>query len=68
MAISDPLHTLCSNLTQARRAEYNVIMKTMCHIGYHHNAFVALHWYGETLLITGRTHCFHDYIYITPIL
>ena len=38
-------------------------MKTMCHTGYHHYAFVALHLYGYTLLITGRAHWFHNYIY-----
>ena len=55
-------------------------MKTMCPPGYHHNGFVATHalghmMYGYTLschkaitVITGRVHCFHDYIYITLIL
>ena len=36
-----------------------VIMKTMCPPGYHHNGFVATHALGH---ITGRAHCFHDYI------
>ena len=48
-------------------------MKTMCPPGYHHNSFVATHalghiMYGDTVVITGRAHCFHDCIYITPIL
>ena len=38
-----------------------VIMKTMCPPGYHHNGFVATH---ALVVITGRAHCFHDYIYI----
>ena len=59
-------------------------MKTMFPPGYHHNGFVATHALGHinvyhhvpkcmsshkaTVVITGRAHCFHDYIYITPIL
>ena len=57
----------------------NVIMKTMCPPGYHHNGFAATHALGHItvnhvpkcmschkaiVVITGRTHCFHDYIYI----
>ena len=58
-----------------------VIMKTMCPPGYHHNGFVATHalitvhhvpkymsCHKAIVVITGRAHCFHDYIYITPIL
>ena len=56
-----------------------VIMKTMCPPGYHHNGFVATHAFGHMMyglmvghmsghkaivVITGRAHCFHDYIYI----
>ena len=52
-----------------------VIMKTMCPPGYHHNGFVATHALGHMMpkcmschkaivMITGRTHCFHDNIYI----
>ena len=55
----------------------------MCHPSYHHSGFVATHalghmMYGYTLLvpvsqrvlnkIIGRTHCFHDCIYIMIIL
>ena len=58
-------------------------MKTTCPPGYHHNGFVATHalehiMYGHvskcmscpkaTVVITRRAHCFHDCIYITPIL
>ena len=58
-------------------------MKTMCPPAYHHNGFVATHALGHMMygyvpkcmschkaivVITGRAHCFHDYIYITPIL
>ena len=56
-------------------------MKTMCPPGYHHNGFVATHALGHMMygymsmschkaivVITGRAHCFHDYIYITLIL
>ena len=41
-------------------------MKTMCPPGYHHNSFVATHALGHKaiVVITGRAHCFHDYIYI----
>ena len=55
-------------------------MKTMCPPGYHHNGFVANHALGHMttvyhvptcmschkaiVVITGRPHCFHDYIYI----
>ena len=56
--------------------------KTMCPPGYHHNGFVATHALGHhvhhvpkcmschkaIVVITGRAHCFHDYIYITLIL
>ena len=49
-------------------------MKTMCPPGYHHNGFVATHvpkcmsCHKAIVVITGRAHCFHDYIYITLIL
>ena len=52
-------------------------MKTMCPPGYHHNGFVATHALGHKMcmschqaivVITGRAHCFRDYIYITLIL
>ena len=52
-------------------------MKTMCPPGYHHNGFVATHALGHIMcmschkaivVITGRAHCFHDYIYTTLIL
>ena len=55
-------------------------MKTMCPPGYHHNGFVATHALGHMMhkpyklchkaivVITGRAHCFHDYMYITLIL
>ena len=59
-------------------------MKTMCPPGYHHNGFVATHWYQQCgtvhhvpkcmschkaiVVKTGRAHCFHDYICITLIL
>ena len=55
-------------------------MKTMWPPGYHHNGFVATHTRGHMIygchvpkcmichkaivVITGRAHCFHDYIYI----
>ena len=61
-----------------------VILKTMCPPGYHHNGFVATHALGHMMyvhhvpkcmschkaivVITGRAHCFQDYIYITLIL
>ena len=49
-----------------------VIMKTMCPPGYHHNGFVETHALGHMMygfhkaivVITGRAHCFHDYIYL----
>ena len=52
-------------------------MKAMCPPGYHHNGFVATHaWvvpkcmscHKAIVVIVGRTHCFHDWIHITPIL
>ena len=46
-------------------------MKTMCPPGYHHNGFVAtqcMSCHKAIVVITGRAHCFHDYIYITHIL
>ena len=58
-------------------------MKTMCPPGYHHNGLEATHTLGHMIcpsmpkcmschkaiaVITGRAHCFHDCIYITPIL
>ena len=50
-------------------------MKTMCPPGYHHNGFVATHALGlpcschkAIVVITGRAHCFHDFIYITLVL
>ena len=50
-------------------------MKIMCPPGYHHNGFVATHALGHMMpkcmschkaivVITGRVHCFHDYIHI----
>ena len=50
-------------------------MKTICPPGYHRNSFVATHALGQMcischkaiVLITERAHCFHDYIYITPV-
>ena len=59
------------------------IMKTMCPPAYHHNDFVATHALGHSLctscakrischkailLITRSTHCFHDAIFLKPIL
>ena len=53
-------------------------MKTMCPPGYHRNGFVATHAVGHMMygcvpkcmsyhkaivVITGRAHCFYDYIY-----
>ena len=51
------VHDTQSAQTSKKQDERNiyVIMKTMCPPGYHHNGFVV---------ITGRAHCFHDYIYI----
>ena len=51
-------------------------MKTMGPPGYHHNGFVetvhhvpkCMSFQKAIVVITGRAHCFHDYIYITPIL
>ena len=54
-------------------------MKTMCPPGYQHHGFVVTHALGHhvpkcmsyhkaIVVITGRAHCFHDYIYITLIL
>ena len=54
-------------------------MKTMCPPGYHHNGFVATHALGHMMpkcmschkaivVINGRAHCFHDFIYITLVL
>ena len=51
-------------------------MKTMGSPGYHQNGFVATHALGykcischkPIVVISARTHCFHDCIYITPIL
>ena len=54
-------------------------MRTICPPVYHHNDFVATHALGHMsvhhvpkcmschkaiAVITGRAHCFHDYIYI----
>ena len=45
-------------------------MKTMFPPGYHHNGLVATHvpkcmsCHKAIVVITGRTHCFHDNIYI----
>ena len=50
-------------------------MKTMCPPGYHRNGFVAtqrtvhhvpkcMSCHKAIVVITGRAHCFHDYIYI----
>ena len=49
-------------------------MKTLCPPGYHHNGFNATHALGHMMYGYTWTHdvwraqCFHDYIYITPIL
>ena len=59
-------------------------MKTMCPPGYHHNGLVVTHalehmctvhhvpkcmsYHKAVVVIPGRAHCFHDYIYITLIL
>ena len=56
-------------------------MKTMSPLDYHHIDFVATHsklrscaqvhersCHKATVVITERTHCFHDSIFITPIL
>ena len=53
-----------------------VIMKTMCPPGYHHNGFVAtvhhvpkcMSCHKAIVVITGKAHCFRDYIYIMLIL
>ena len=59
------------SLKQGERNIYE-IMKTMCPPGYHHNGFVATHALGHKcmschkaiVVITGRAHCFHDFIYV----
>ena len=43
-------------------------MKTMCPPGYHNNGFVGNSTHALGHMITGRAHCFHDCIDITPIL
>ena len=54
-------------------------MKKICPPRCYHNGFVATHalWHHmpkcmschkAIVVITGRAHCFHDYIYILPIL
>ena len=48
----------------------------VCPPGYHHNGFVATHALGNKFMscqkaivvITGKAHCFHDCMYVTPIL
>ena len=51
-----------------------MIIKTMCPPGNHHNDFVAIHvpkcmnCHKAIVMITGSANCFHDYIYIMPIL
>ena len=40
----------------------NIIMKTMCPPGYHHNGFVAT---NAIVVITWRAHCFQDCICIS---
>ena len=46
----------------------------MCPLGYHHHGFVVHHvpkcmsWHKAIVVITERAHCFHDNIYIMPIL
>ena len=39
-----------------------VILKTMCPPGYHVPKCMSCH--KAIVVITGRAHCFHDYIYI----
>ena len=43
-------------------------MKTMCPPGYHHNGFTTMpkcmSCHKAIVVITGRAHCFNDYIYI----
>ena len=61
----------------------SAITKTMmCPPSFHPNGFVATHAYGQTVhcvskcmschkaivMITKRAHCFHDCLYIMPIL
>ena len=45
-------------------------MKTMCPPGYHHNGFVETHAHEHMMYgsIPLSAHCFHDCIYIMPIL
>ena len=52
--------------------KFYFIIKTMYPPGYHHNGFEATHLkciscHKEVVVITGRAHCFHNCIYITPI-
>ena len=59
--------------TKYTKRNIYAIMKTMCPPGYNHNGFMATHapghmMYVDIVVIIGRAHCFHDYIYITPIL
>ena len=51
-------------------------MKRMHPPGYHHNGFVATHALGHRMyrrvpkcmmVITGRAHCFHDYVHLTSV-
>ena len=78
MVISDPRDTQSAQISQKQdERNIYVIMKTMCPPGYHRNGFVATHAVGHMMYdcvpkcmsyhkaivaITGRAHCFYDYI------
>ena len=66
MVISDPQHTECSNLISHKQDERNiyVIMKTMCLCPPVHRVPKCMSCHKAIVVITGRAHCFYDYIYI----
>ena len=37
-------------------------------VSMNQTVFKYMSYHKATVVITGRAHCFHDYIYITPIL
>ena len=54
MVISDPQHTQCSNLTEARRWAYGHNIYLQSH-SYHHNGFVATHAFGHMMSLNVLT-------------
>ena len=64
MVISDPRHTECS--ISQKQDERNIYVRNMMYGSFWvlHHVPKCMSCHKAIVMITGRAHCFHDYVYI----